>query len=51
MLSCFYLFRNQTLLSLVTKILPSSSPVERDMPCNEDLASSMKNYTIDQVTV
>lgn len=36
------------LLSLVTKILPSSPPVERDMPCNEDLPSSMKNYTIDQ---
>lgn len=48
--TCFR-FRNPTLLSLVNKILPSSTPVERDMPCSEDLASSMNNYTIDRVIV
>lgn len=36
---------------MVNKVLPSRSPIEREMPCSEDLASSMKNYTIDRVTV
>lgn len=44
-------FRNSTLLSLVTKLLPSRPPLEREMPIIEDLASSMNNYTIDRVAV
>ncbi|KAJ7336620.1 hypothetical protein OS493_011839 [Desmophyllum pertusum] len=40
--------RNPTLLLLLNKILPCRPPVEREMPCSEDLASSMNNYTIDR---
>ncbi|XP_074614489.1 huntingtin-like isoform X2 [Acropora palmata] len=41
--------RNSSLMSTVNKILQSSSSyVERELPCNEDLASAMDNYTVDR---
>ena len=39
-------------MSTVNKILQSSSSyVERELPCNEDLASAMDNYTVDRVRI
>ena len=39
-------------MSMVNKILQSSSSsMEREVPCNEDLASAMDNYTVDGVSI